>query len=165
LQTTGVFSQRVQVPYARESLPEALVSRKLVFREGCSEGSGTTNSGTDEQKRYTRPRDEDKQAHLCDVRTLKSSHGRCRSDWRKGRAFTGGGLTIHVLDNVRSQLQVIVATANEPPSDRRRSEGRSEGLNVKLFQIRQGGLDFEFTSLALKYDKGFIGEKSDEADT
>lgn len=54
MQTTSVFVQRVQVPYARESCPEALVSRKLVFREGCSKGSGTTNSGSDEQERHRR---------------------------------------------------------------------------------------------------------------
>lgn len=54
MQTTSVFVQRVQVPYARESCPEALVSRKLVSCEGCSEGSGTTKSGTDEQKRRMR---------------------------------------------------------------------------------------------------------------
>ena len=30
-----------------------LVSRKVVCRETCTEGSETTNSGTDEQKRYT----------------------------------------------------------------------------------------------------------------
>ena len=35
----------------RGVVPEALVSRKLVFREECSEGSGTTKSGTDEQER------------------------------------------------------------------------------------------------------------------
>ena len=32
----------LQVPYARESCPEALVSRKLVSCEGCSEGSTAT---------------------------------------------------------------------------------------------------------------------------
>jgi hypothetical protein len=30
-----------------------LVSRKVVCREACIEGSETTNSGTDEQERYT----------------------------------------------------------------------------------------------------------------
>jgi len=51
MQTTNVFVQRVQVSYAQESYPEALVSRKLVFREGCSEGSESTKFGTDERKR------------------------------------------------------------------------------------------------------------------
>ena len=106
----------------------------MYFPRGCkSLVRGTTNSGTDEQERHTRPWDEDKQAHLCDVRTLKSSHGRCRSDWRKGRAFTGGGLTIHVLDNGRGQLQVIVATANEPPSDRQRPKPEVLRIGVFLF--------------------------------
>jgi len=30
--------------------PEALVSRKVVFREECTEVSGTTKVGTDEQE-------------------------------------------------------------------------------------------------------------------
>ncbi|NLO71179.1 MAG: hypothetical protein GX102_09670 [Porphyromonadaceae bacterium] len=51
--------QRVYVSRGCKSLmrgvvSEALVSRKLVFREGCSEGSGTTNSGTDKQERHRR---------------------------------------------------------------------------------------------------------------
>jgi hypothetical protein len=41
----------------------------------------------------------------------------------------------------------------------------SEGLNVRLSQIRQGGSNFEFASLALNTDKGIIGVKSDDADT
>jgi hypothetical protein len=39
-----------------------------------------------------RPGDEDEQAHPCDVRTLKSPHGRCSRPWRKEKALTGGGL-------------------------------------------------------------------------
>jgi hypothetical protein len=41
----------------------------------------------------------------------------------------------------------------------------SEGLNVRLSRIRQGGSNFEFASLALNTDKGIIGVKSDDADT
>ena len=48
------YFQRVKVPYAQGLRLEALVSRKLVYREVCSEGSETTNSGTDEQERHTR---------------------------------------------------------------------------------------------------------------
>ena len=44
------YFQRVQVPYAQELRLEALVSRKLVWGDPCSEGSGTTKPGTDEQK-------------------------------------------------------------------------------------------------------------------
>ena len=76
------FFQRVKIPYARgsryltgQAVPEALVSRKVVYREVCTEGgvseemSGghfevidptagqTANSGTDEQERYMR--------HIC----------------------------------------------------------------------------------------------------
>ena len=41
----------------------------------------------------------------------------------------------------------------------------SEGPNVRLSRIRQGGSNFEFASLALNTDKGIIGVKSDDADT
>jgi len=43
----------VQVPYGQGSRFEPLVSRKGEDREVLSEGSGTTNLGTDEQKPYT----------------------------------------------------------------------------------------------------------------
>jgi hypothetical protein len=66
-----------EVPYAQEFRLEALVSRKLVYREVCSEGSETTNSGTDEsercctdasaQKLDMRLNKPDEQAHHCDV--------------------------------------------------------------------------------------------------
>ena len=46
---------------------EPLVSRKLVYREVCSEGSETTNSGTDEQELDMRLDKPDEQAHHCDV--------------------------------------------------------------------------------------------------
>ena len=76
------FFQRVKIPYARgsryltgQAVPEALVSRKVVYREVCTEGgvseemSGghfevidptvgqTAKSGTEEQERYMR--------HIC----------------------------------------------------------------------------------------------------
>jgi len=50
----SVFFQRVKDPYARE-YPEALASRKVVYREVFTEGSETAKSGTDEQKRHMRP--------------------------------------------------------------------------------------------------------------
>jgi len=80
----------------RGVVPEALASHKLVFREGCSEGSGTAKSGTDEQERHMRLLDEDKQAHHCNVRRIKPSFcSRCRRNWRKGKAFTRGYLDNH----------------------------------------------------------------------
>ena len=81
----------------RGVVSEALASRKLVFREGCSEGSGTAKSGTDEQERHRRLWNEDKQAHHCNVpRTQTSFHSRCCRNWRKGKAFTRGYLVNHV---------------------------------------------------------------------
>ena len=41
----------------RGVVPEALASRKVVYRKVCTEGSETAKSGTDEQKRYMR--------HIC----------------------------------------------------------------------------------------------------
>ena len=46
---------------------EPLISRKLVCREVCSEGSGTTNSGTDGQKMDMRLNKPDGQTHHCNV--------------------------------------------------------------------------------------------------
>jgi hypothetical protein len=108
---------------------------------------------------------EDKQAHHCNVlRIPKSFYGRCRSNWRKGKAFTRGDLADHGLIGEKS-AEAIVADGNEPPSTRGRTHIRTEGLNIRLSQIRQGGLNFEFSSLVLNKDKGNIGVKSDDADT
>ena len=44
----------------------------MVYREVCTEGSETTKSGTDEQKRYRRLYNEDKQAHHCNVPRIQN---------------------------------------------------------------------------------------------
>jgi hypothetical protein len=62
----------VQVPYAQVEYLEALASGKVVYREVCTEGSQTANSGTDEQKRYRRLYNEDKQAHHCNVPRIQN---------------------------------------------------------------------------------------------
>jgi len=46
---------------------EVLASRKVVYREVCTEGSGPAKSGTDEQERHMRLLNEDKQAHHCNI--------------------------------------------------------------------------------------------------
>jgi len=56
----------------RGVMPEALASGKVVYCEVCTEGSQTAKSGTDEQKRYMRLLNEDKQAHHCDVQRIPS---------------------------------------------------------------------------------------------
>ena len=61
------YFQRVQVPYGSRGLGKPLASGKLVYREVCSEGSQSANSGTDEQKLDTRLDKPDEQAHHCDV--------------------------------------------------------------------------------------------------
>lgn len=45
-----ILFQRVKVPCARESCPEALASRKVVDREVSTEGSETAKPGSDEQE-------------------------------------------------------------------------------------------------------------------
>jgi hypothetical protein len=80
----------------RRVVSEALASGKVVFLEECSEGSHTAKSGTDEQKRHMRLRNEDKQAHHCNDQRIKPSFcSRCRRNWRKGKAFTRGYLVNH----------------------------------------------------------------------
>jgi len=49
IEDTKIF-QRVKVPYVRESCPEALASRKVVYREVCTEGSETAKPGSNEQE-------------------------------------------------------------------------------------------------------------------
>ena len=44
-------------------------------------------------------------------------------------------------------------------------EMHSEGLNVRLSRIRQGGSNLEFASLVLNTDKGIFGVKSEGTDT
>ena len=48
-------------------VPEALVSRKVVFREGCTEVSGTTNVCTEVHEPDKRHECVDEQAHHCEV--------------------------------------------------------------------------------------------------
>jgi len=52
-------------------VPEALASGKLVIGDNSSEGSQTAKSGTDEQKRYMRLFNVDKQAHHCNVQRIQ----------------------------------------------------------------------------------------------
>ena len=81
----------------RGVVPEALVSRKVVYREVCTEGSETAKSGTDEQKRDMRHCCSGKQAHLCEAQNEREQPCRFRSDWMKEKAFTGGGLFAHEM--------------------------------------------------------------------
>jgi len=46
---------------------EALASRKVVYREVCTEGSEPAKSGTDEQKRHTRQVYSGKQPYSCNA--------------------------------------------------------------------------------------------------
>jgi len=44
------FFQRVKIPYTLGSHPEVLASRKVVWGDPCTEGSGTAKACTDEQE-------------------------------------------------------------------------------------------------------------------
>ena len=62
--------QRVKVPYARGSCPEALASRKVVYREVCTEGSETAKPGSNEQELDKRLYRSDEVAHHTDVQRV-----------------------------------------------------------------------------------------------
>ena len=66
------FFQRVKIPYARgsryltgQAVPEALVSRKVVYREVCTEGSETAKSGTDTSTSSAQAKQERYMRHIC----------------------------------------------------------------------------------------------------
>ena len=48
-----------------------------------------------------------------------------------------------------AEVIVVTETSRQKTKDSRRPHQSSEGLNIKLFQIRQGGLNPEFASLAI----------------
>jgi len=112
----------------------------VVWGDPYTEGSQTAKSGTDEQERYKRLSSEDKQAHHCNVRRIKASFGsRYRRHWMKGKALTRGGLADHELIGEKS-AEAIVANRNEPSIEMMEVSRGSEGLNVRLFQMLQGGI-------------------------
>ena len=61
----------------RGVVPEALASRKVVYREVCTEGSETAKSGTDEQERNIRHHCSDEQSLHCNVQRIQEEQ-RCR---------------------------------------------------------------------------------------
>ena len=135
----------------------------MVYREVCTKGSETTNSGTDEQKLDMRLNKPDKQAHHCDVQNPKGKCllGRFSRDWRKEYALTWGGLSNHELDWEKS-AEAIVATGNEPRIETVEDSQRSEGLNVKFVpnSIRKL-LGLSQSSLIINKDRRHFGVKSE----
>jgi hypothetical protein len=75
---------------------ETLASRKVVYREVCTEGSETAKSGTDEQKLDMRHSKSDEVAQHTKVPTQKVKYLLCRFSRHqmKEKALTGGGLGI-----------------------------------------------------------------------
>jgi hypothetical protein len=59
--------QGMKVPYTPRVLGEVLASRKVVWSDPCTEGSGTAKAGTDEQKPDTRHGKLDEVAQHIDV--------------------------------------------------------------------------------------------------
>ena len=71
-----------------QCLPRSLSG--VVWSDPSTEGSETTNSGTDEQERHTRLIEVDKQAHHCKVPDQQTSFSRCRRNWKKECVLTWG---------------------------------------------------------------------------
>jgi hypothetical protein len=57
----------------------------------------------------------------------------------KGKALTRGGLADHELIGEKS-AEAIVANGNEPRTETVEVSQWSEGLNIRLFQMLQGGI-------------------------
>ena len=83
-----------------EVVTEALASRKVVFREECTEGSETAKSGTDEQELHMRLSNLRVSKHIITMpqtKRLPTLDSRCSSDQRKGNTLTRGDLCNHEL--------------------------------------------------------------------
>lgn len=80
----------------RRVVPEALASRKVVYREVCTEGSETAKPGTDEQESHKRLIKSDEQAHHCDLQTPKGECfiSRCGRHRGKEDVLTWGDLSV-----------------------------------------------------------------------
>jgi len=88
---------------------EALASRKVVYREVGTEGSEPAKSGTDEQKRHKRQLYPGKQPYSCKAPKGREGYRcRCRRDWRKEKALTGGGLRAYKLSEEKSAEVIVV---------------------------------------------------------
>jgi len=100
---TGYISCEIYLDYPEGANPllaswcSQLASRKLVWGEPCSEGSGTANFWTEEQKRYKRQGVVGKQAPLCEAPGQQTILCRCRRFRRKDKCLTWGGLGIDLF--------------------------------------------------------------------
>ena len=76
-------------PHVGESCPEALASRKVVYREVCTEGSETANPGSNEQELNKRLVKADEAAHHTDVQRIQQVlSSRFSGYWGKECALT-----------------------------------------------------------------------------
>ena len=98
----------------RGVVSEALASRKVVYREVCTEGSEPAKSGTDEQKRHMRQVYSGKQPHSCNAPKQREYTGTCRRDRMKEKALTGGGLPLHELFGEKSAEAIVVGETSRP---------------------------------------------------
>ena len=133
----------------RGVVSEALVSRKVACCETYTEGSETTKSGSDEQKRHMRLLGEDKQAHHCNVPNLShlivdvAGIGR-RKKLLPGEVLEVTGLLFQEVSvrlssrrSLTPKSEAIVVGRNEPMNEAEVSQA-DEGLNVKQLQISNG---------------------------
>ena len=119
-----------------------------------------------------------KQAHICKALTTQEAYVcRFRRIRLKDICLTGGDPGIDSYSISREVSRSHSRHAWYEPKDKLRKSGelnysgyptpemQTEGPNIRLSQIRQGGSNLEFASLVLNQDKGAIGVKSDSADT
>ena len=116
----------------------SLVSRKVVYREVCTEVSETASVCTDEQKLNRRHRWTDKVAQHTKVQSVQKFN-----DVDSAGVSTLGYLTYRGRSScpragqAKKSAEVIVVRGNEPM--KRLEDSRSnEGLNMVWFQMMQG---------------------------
>ena len=55
--------------------------------------------------------------------------------------------------NIKEKSAEVIVIGSHEPMERSEDSQTNEGPNVKLIEMLQGGLNFEFTSLALNVDQ------------
>lgn len=131
----------------------SLVSRKVVYREVCTEVSETTSVCTDEQKLNRRHRWTDKVAQHTKVQSVQKFN-----DVDSAGVSTLGYLTYRGRSScpragqAKKSAEVIVVRGNEPM--KRLEDSRSnEGLNMVWFQMMQGSFSERERSPAINGTK------------
>jgi hypothetical protein len=120
---------------------EALASRKVVYREVCTEGSETAKSGTDEQKRYTRQIYSGKQPRSCNAQKEKRIDMYIPQRLDEGKSSYRGRSPLSRVD--RGEVSRGHNSWSNEPTGRKKILRKevshpNEGLNVRKFQMWHG---------------------------